>query len=123
VFCGVSGWYLYQGSQYRDTDWFELIVPADGHIEITGDAEFATYMFELGPQDCSTVSVIQSVQIGPCSPATMVIDGAPGSTVWFWIGSTTFEGPVNEYDYVLYTNLGAVATESSSWSAVKGLFN
>jgi hypothetical protein len=123
VFCGVSGWYLYQGAQSRDTDWFELTVPADGNIEITGDAEFATYMFELGPQDCGTVGVIQNIEMGPCNPATIVINGAPGSTAWFWVGPTTFEGPVYEYNYVLYTNLGAVATESSSWSAVKGLFN
>jgi len=123
VFCGVSGWYTAQGAQSRDTDWFELTVPADGHIEITGDAEFATYMFELGPQDCGTVGVIQNVEMGPCNPATIVINGAPGSTAWFWVGPTTFEGPVYEYNYVLYTNLGPVATESSSWSAVKGLFN
>jgi hypothetical protein len=124
VFCGVSGWYITaDGGNSRDTDWFELTVPADGHIEITGDAEFATYMFELGPQDCGSVGVLQNVQIGPCSPATIVIDGAPGSTVWFWMGPTTFEGPVNEYNYVLYTNLGPVATEPSSWSAMKGLFN
>ena len=58
VFCGVSGWYLFQGSNYRDTDWFELTVPAAGYIEITGDAERPTFMFELGPQDCDEVGVV-----------------------------------------------------------------
>ncbi len=28
-----------------------------GIIEITADAEYATYIFELGPQDCANVGV------------------------------------------------------------------
>jgi hypothetical protein len=124
VFCGVSGWYLTDdGFEARDTDWFELVVPDVGFIEIVGDAERETYLLELGPQDCGSVGVVQDVIVGPCAPATLTIAGAPGSVVWFWVGPTFFVGPVNEYNYVLYTNLGAVATESSSWSAVKGLFN
>jgi hypothetical protein len=121
-FCGVSGWYLFQGSQYRDTDWYEIVVPADGFVEVIGDAEVATYMFELGPQDCGSVAVIQNVIMGPCNEATMVIPGAVGSTVWFWVGPTTFDGS-GEYDYVLHTNLQCIiATEPHSWSSVKSLF-
>jgi hypothetical protein len=125
LFCGKSGWYVTSdGLGSRDTDWFTLTVPADGFIEITGDAQFATYMFELGPQDCGSVAVIQNVIFGPCTEATMTIAGAPGGTVWFWVGPTTFDGPVNEYDYVLMSNLGPiVATEAHSWTGVKALFN
>jgi hypothetical protein len=125
-FCGRSGWYIgIDGSHERDTDWFELIVPAVGFIEIVGDAEYETYMFELAPQDCGMVTVVQNVIIGPCSEGTLTIPGAPYSAVWFWIGPTTYEGPVNEYNYVLDTNiwLAAVATEPHTWSAVKQLFN
>ncbi|MEZ4388873.1 MAG: hypothetical protein R3D98_15115 [Candidatus Krumholzibacteriia bacterium] len=122
VFCGVSGWYLTNdGAQARDTDWFTMIVPASGVIEIVGDAEKATYLFELGPQDCNSVGVIQNVQVGPCTEGTMEIAGAPGSTVWFWVGPTVFDGS-GEYDYVLLTNLGVVATESHSWTDVKSIF-
>ncbi|MEZ4388872.1 MAG: hypothetical protein R3D98_15110 [Candidatus Krumholzibacteriia bacterium] len=122
VFCGVSGWYLAaDGTQSRDTDWFELTVPAAGYIEIVGDAEAATYLFELGPQDCGTVAVIQNVVIGPCTEGTMTIAGAAGSTVWFWVGPTTFDGS-GEYNYVLFSNLGGVAVENHSWTGVKALF-
>jgi hypothetical protein len=62
------------------------------------------------------------VTVGPCREESLTIAGAPGSVVWLWVGPTVFEGPVNEYDYVLYTNLAGVATEARSWSAVKGLF-
>ncbi|MEZ4386829.1 MAG: hypothetical protein R3D98_04510 [Candidatus Krumholzibacteriia bacterium] len=122
IFCGVSGWYISaEGTQSRDTDWFTMTVPLDGFVEVIGDAEFATYMFELGPQDCGSVAVIQNVVIGPCTEGTMTIPGAAGSTIWFWVGPTTFDGS-GEYDYVLYTNLVGVATESHSWTDVKGLF-
>jgi hypothetical protein len=124
VFAGISGWYITaDGGASRDTDWFELTVPEEGFIEFIADAEFATFMFELGPQDCGSVAVIQNVTFGPCTEGTMTIAGAPGSTVWFWVGPTTFEGPVNEYDYVIYTNLGVIATEAHSWTGVKALFN
>jgi hypothetical protein len=72
---------------------------------------------------CGSVGVVQNVIIGPCNEATMTIVGAPGSLVWFWIGPTTFSGPVNEYHYVLHLNIeGEVATEDQSWSSVKSLF-
>jgi len=121
VFCGVSGFYDF----IRDTDWFIYTMPAGGVLEVTGDAEDDTYMFELGPQNCDEVGVIQNVIIGPCNEATMTITGEPGSTVWFWVGPTTFgEGVVVEYDYVLLSNIeGTTAIENHSLSAIKGLFN
>jgi hypothetical protein len=129
LFCGVSGWYLSAGgSQYRDTDWFTAEIPASGVLEVTGDAEQGLYLFELGPQDCASVAVIQSVQAGPCLEATMTVTGAAGSTVWLWAGPTVYADPagadVAEFDYILVTNLeGGVATENHSWTGVKALFD
>ncbi len=82
-------------------------------------------MFELGPQDCNNVGVLQNVTIGPCTPGTMIVTGTPGSTVWFWVGPTTFSSPdgsdVFEYDYLINVS-GTVATENHSLSSVKSLF-
>ncbi len=127
LFCGVSGWYLSEGANFRDTDWFLIDIPASGVLEIIGDAALETYMFELGPQDCNEVAVLQNVTIGPCVEGSMTITGEPGSTVWFWVGPTTFASPdgsdVFEYDYVLELNLDVVATENHTWTDVKGLFD
>jgi len=121
-FCGKSGWYLGAGgSQYRDTDWFKVVIPTWGYFEITGDAEYATYMFELGPTDCDQAMVIQEVIIGPCQEGTINIVGVPGNTTWFWVGPTNFDG-VGEYDYVLRISPWITATESTSWSSVKKVF-
>jgi len=120
VFCGVSGWF----DTSRDTDWFLYTMPASGVLEVTGDAEKALYMFELGPTDCADVGVIQNVIVGPCNEATMTIVGEPGSIVWFWTGPTTFgEGVVEEFDYVLISNIeGTTAIENHSLTGIKGLF-
>ena len=102
TFCGRSGWYLGpDGSQIRDTDWFRTTIPYEGFIEITVDAEAATYIFELGPQDCEVVAVLQQMTVGPCLEGTMTITGSPGSPVWWWAGPTTFDGQ-GEYDYVAW---------------------
>ena len=124
-FCGYSGWYLSpDGDQFRDTDWFEIVVPDVGFVEITGMADRETYLFELGPQDCGSVAVLQSVTCGQLMPGTLTIPGEPGSVVWFWVGPTVFGEPTGEYLYALETNLDpTVMVAPHSWSAVKGLFD
>ena len=106
----------------RDTDWFTATIPASGVLTFGGDAEFATYLFELGPPDCGSAVVMQNVTVGPFVYDEMVITGEPGSEVWLWAGPTTFEGPVAEYDYLLLLP-GMVATENRSWSGIKALYD
>ncbi|HOX26887.1 MAG TPA: hypothetical protein PLL30_14370 [Candidatus Krumholzibacteria bacterium] len=122
-FCGKGGYFLSaNGEPSRDTDWFHILIPAYGYLEVTGDAEEPSYMFELGPQQCGIVDILQMVEIG-YGPGTMTIDGPVGSLVWFWVGSQTFwDGDTYEYDYVLWLNL-AVPAQTRSWTAVKQLFD
>lgn len=129
--CGKAGWYLYQGSSYRDTDWF--VVPFDddgaGVLEIEICVEQQTYIFELAPQDCGSVGVAQSVLVEPAVPGNMTIFGAPGSIAWFWVGPATFVPPPgfvgHEYDWQLWVSgiwEGLIATEDATWSQVKGMY-
>ncbi len=123
-FFGTSGWYLADGgTESRDTDWFLHQLGPDGTRTITADAEEETYLFELGPQDCESVGVLQNVIVGPCSEGSLTVTGAPWSTVWIWVGPTVFGGS-GEYDDILRLEPDdVVATEGQSWSAVKGLFD
>ena len=130
ILCGRSGWHQFEGDASRDTDWFVAAFGPGGVIEATADAERYLDLFELGPQDCSEVGVIQSVQVGRCDPGTMTITGEPGATVWIWAGPVMFESPDGttpyEFDYVLeLTGLapGTVATETRTWGSLKGLFD
>jgi len=127
-FCGVAGWYLYTGLNYRDTDWFKCIA-ATNTITWTVDAESATICFELVvPPDCAA-TVTQSMTVGPCLPGTMTIPSSPGTIVDLWVGSVDFSNPGsvpgNEYDYIWeITGTEVVsATVNETWSGVKALFN
>ena len=48
----MSGWYLFNGASYRDTDWFIVVLDEEGagFIDCTIDAESGTYLFELFPR-------------------------------------------------------------------------
>jgi hypothetical protein len=123
---GEGGWY---GGNFRDTDWFILTMGMQGAIEITACALQPTYLFELGPQDCEAIAVVQSVTADGAYDVTMTITGyAAMAPVWFWAGSTVFsppQGGLDEYGYnVWFAGLAqAVATQPTTWSRVKALYD
>jgi hypothetical protein len=128
VFCGVSGWYLNQGGNSRDTDWFTLTVGDGGSVGITADAEYASYIFELTGACDGSVAVAQQATAGPCAQTTMTIAGDPGAEKWFWVGPTVFVAPSwdTSYDYaVWFTGLApeVIATEPTTWGALKALYD
>ena len=119
----MSGWYTFQGSQYRDTDWYILNTGPMGIIEITADAEAATYIFELSPQDCANVGVAQQATAGPCLETFMTIVGPANTPVWFWVGPTVFAPPPGGdpmYDYVVWFDYGIIATEGDDLGHPEG---
>jgi hypothetical protein len=130
VFAGRAGWYRPDMMDFqRDTDWFTAVLGASGTLEIMLAAEQRSYLFELGPQDCESVDVLQLVESASCLDASLIVTGEPGSTVWLWVGSTYFSPPGyppgNEYDYLLTLvglEPGVVTTERATWSAVKMLY-
>lgn len=124
--CGVSGWFSVAGVGNRDTDWFVAYFGPTGQIDLTVTSEYDVFIFELGPQDCGTVGVLQNLAATCDTPATLTVFGAEGTPVWLWIGPTAFEGPVTEFSY--YATLsghqweGPVANEDKSWGEVKSLY-
>ena len=115
-FCGVSGWYDFQGSDYRDTDW--LWVTASGtQIVWTVDADQETYMFLLGGTtfDCSgTITVDDLATASPGIPGQLIIPTTPGETVFLWVGPTEFNDPSGgngEYSYTF--NITGIETPAA----------
>jgi len=106
LFCGKSGWYNVNSVEARDTDWFIVRAGPMGIIEISIDAELEVVLFEMGPQDCPVVGVLQEGIAGPCNPWTMVLEYAPGDSVWIWVGPTAFIPPAgfleHEFDYEMF---------------------
>ncbi|MDY0110127.1 MAG: hypothetical protein RBT60_09350 [Candidatus Krumholzibacteria bacterium] len=126
--CGTTGFYLsVDQSQYRDTDWFYVTIPDGGVLEITGDAEYITATYQLTGDCAGGMTVVQSMDVGPCSEGTMTITGAAGSQAIFWVGASWNQDVLSnpmEWDWILYTNLPScvIATENETWSGVKSLF-
>ena len=124
VFCGKGGYYMNDtGGSSRDLDWYEVVMPASGVLEIIGDSVDPLNLYEI-EGDCDNLVIQNGGVAGPCSPFTLTITGAAGSTVRVLAGATTFwDGVTYEFDYVLLSNLeGGVATQESSWTGVKALF-
>lgn len=120
--CGVSGWY---DDNVRDTDWFTATFGESGMITVTLQSQYECYLFELGPQDCSSVAVVQDRVAGCFTPATMTVTGDPGTETWLWVGPTIYEGPQIEFPYILTLDghhVGVVSTEELSWGGVKALY-
>jgi hypothetical protein len=129
TFCGISGWYHFNGAEFRDTDWFVATIGAGGAIAVLADADVATYFMHLAPPSCADLQIVQNISFGPCQPASMTVTGAPGTTVWLWAGASTFTPPNcfsgTEYTYVLWLSglQDVVAVESSTWSTIKALYD
>ena len=126
TFCGISGWV---GDWSRDTDWFTITVGSSGTVSWVVECEQETYFFVLGPQDCSSVGVLESAMVLPCEPYTFTLSGDPGEPIWLWAGPSEFEPPNwfegYEYNYIMtFTGLqeGPVATDESSWGLVKSMY-
>ena len=120
--CGVSGWY---DDSFRDTDWFIAEFGESGMITVTLESQYECYLFELGPQDCSSVAVVQNVIADCYTAATMTVTGDPGTDTWLWVGPTIYNGPQMEFPYILTLDghhVGVVSTEEMSWGGVKALY-
>jgi hypothetical protein len=121
VFCGVTGWYDVAGEIYRDTDWLIVQLGPGGVLTVDAAAYWNTYLFELGPQDCDEVGVLQVVEFGNDVGGQMIVTGEPGSDVWLWVGPTDFSNAVPPWEYGLFLQ-GVVTVEASTWTSVKKLF-
>jgi len=125
--CCNAGNYNYQGSEYRDTDWF-IIYKASEPFAVTGEAEYPTYLFQLAfdpVQRCDgDVTVDQQILLDPCVPSTLPLSGDIGDEVWVWGGCAGWEN-YPEFAYILeFQGIeGAhTATQYTTWGAVKSMF-
>jgi hypothetical protein len=122
--CGRSGTYLYFGSSYRDTDWF--IVTAGGpQVLFNVTPEFPVYMFELGPENCGSVAVIQQALPGACETGSLTINTFAGDEIWLWVGPSVFSG-LPEFTYLMeVAGLepgGSTPVDTSTWGTIKSMY-
>ena len=125
---GRTGWYEVGGEPRVDTDWFLLTMGGEGAIEIETCCLNNSYVEEIGPQDCDDWGVVQSVLSIYWVETQMTITGyAPGASIWLRVRPADPEPPgwaddVYGYNLWIHGLAQPVATEATSWSAVKASY-
>jgi hypothetical protein len=121
--CAISGWYLFAGSQYRDTDWFE-VEAVGGTLSYSLIGEFPMNMFVIFP-DCGNIQILYQLSVEECIQGNISFNAAAGSFYWLWAGPQDFAGPVFEFDYVIDVcgiTGGVIPTIETTWGGVKNTY-
>ena len=121
TFCGQSGVFLRDGLETVDSDWFVLTLPASGALTMGLRAQFFTTIEALGPTDCGTATVHQSVDFGPFMVSTISLAGEPGESVWLRVVPTTDNLILTSWLYV-FDLPDVVSVQQRSWSEIKSLY-
>jgi hypothetical protein len=90
--CGESGTYLFDGNNYRDTDWYEIDFASAQTVTWGGQAEFPFLVFIIdGTAGCGGLVILNSGTAGPCEE--LVIEASVSAGVhWTWAGPSVFAG-------------------------------
>ncbi len=98
--CGTSGTFLFGGSNYRDTDWYEIVLTEWTELVWTAQAEFPVLIFiiDAGSSDCVDYEILASAVAAECDTVSLTECVRPG-TYWLWVGPSVFEGIPCGADY------------------------
>jgi len=102
IICGEAGTFLFGGSQYRDTDWYEITFDQAQDVTFKVVAEFALQVLIIngGSGDCVDYSIVASATAGDCDTISLSWT-CPAGLWWFWVGPSVFSGvpcgPMAEY--------------------------
>jgi hypothetical protein len=99
--CGTSGTYLVGGNQYRDTDWFRVVLTSPTTLSWKVVAEFPLLIFIMngGSENCSDYTILGSASVAECDTAFLSFAVQPG-VYWLWAGPSVFTGYPCGLEYV-----------------------
>jgi hypothetical protein len=125
--CGTYGGFFYAGLSYRDTDWYEIHVPAPGNCVISwtvrGETDTLCGIIN-GNAGCPATSFFSYAYGAKCTDLTAVATVSAG-TWWLWAGTLNFgtvAGPCGQhYNGTLYSEC-TIAVEPSTWGQIKNMY-
>jgi hypothetical protein len=126
---GVSGWFPLGGSQYRDTDWYEILA-AGTEVTVTIETDN-----DLTPTRCMMTTPnpicggygysFQTSAIEGCEVYTWTVPTTPLATYWIFVAPAEWiDGPL-EFEYCLEicgNVYDVIPTKQASWGSVKSLY-
>ena len=122
--CGTSGTYYQSGSNWRDTDWYQIDLAQTSEITFQCGASFnITIGFVDGREGCEGVSSFYSYATAPSCYVAQLSEVLPPGTWWLWVGPTEFTGVPCGQLYVgqLAGYTPVTPVENTSWSTLKAL--
>ncbi|MFN8178617.1 MAG: hypothetical protein U0167_11855 [bacterium] len=125
--CGTYGGFFYAGLSYRDTDWYQIVVPAPGNCVISwtvrGETDTLCGIIN-GNTGCPVTSFYAYAYGAKCTDLTASATVSAG-TWWLWAGTLNFgtvAGPCGQhYNATLASNC-PVAVEPSTWGSIKNMY-
>lgn len=120
--CGLTCTYLYQGSSYRDTDWYAS-VGLGGNVTYTGITNFDYMMALMYGTNCNNLLYIYTIGVSGV-PGNLSYNIAAGADVWEFMAPGVFSGiPSGEY-VIEVCNIegGVIPTETTSWGSLKNQY-
>jgi hypothetical protein len=125
VICGEAGTYLFNSSNYRDTDWYSLPATYSGGQYSGLSDGFELRLFVLTPV-CPT-TVISTLTSPSCVPSGVL--AIPAGASYLFAGTNVFTGVpcgskylINITGNVPQPPCGATATEPATWGAIKNVY-
>jgi hypothetical protein len=109
---GTSGWFQSSGNWTRDSDWYWFYGVVSGHVTFTLDAEHPTNLFwvTMPGNECYNVCIVQSALAGPCAPASITVEVAPGGSCLMVVNPNATAPPTwfvgHEYAWQLRWTVG-----------------
>jgi hypothetical protein len=70
--CGLSGTYLFGGSSYRDTDWYQLplTAPTTVTVDVFGNYSVLAYLLDVPLYDCTVINLVAGGPYAYCVTGT-----------------------------------------------------
>ena len=126
---GRSGWYSVDGSDNRDTDWYEIVaMESEVTVRITTDNEITPTrcMMTTANPSCEGYDYsFETSEIAACQPMEWTVPTTPGATYWVFVAPAAWVSGLSEFNYCLEIcglAYDIVPTEPASWGEVKSLY-
>ena len=111
--CGTSCTFSFQGTDYRDTDWFSVVAEG-GLVDVSCTAEFPLQFMLFHAPDCCNMSY-DILTVPSCEVAKLQRSCEPGQEIWLWVGPSVYTGVPPGSGYRV--DLCGIAGSEPTWGA------
>lgn len=124
--CGEYGTYDFQGSSFRDTDWYQFTIDETKTINYCVCGSQATQIAILDASTgCDVITLVCGSEFGDAGQEVCCTAVLPPGTYWLFVGTDGFSGIPCGSPYVLTLeglNCPSVGVQPTSWSHMKSVY-